>query len=102
MSEAIKTALVTGGSTGIGASICRDFLQRGYRVINLARRPLQLDEQSQQERLVNIAVDLTDREATKAVAAEIKANYQVTTFVHNAGVIKANLLEDVDLDELDY
>ena len=32
--------IVTGGSTGIGAAICSRLLERGYRVINLSRRPL--------------------------------------------------------------
>ncbi|MBT6586751.1 MAG: SDR family NAD(P)-dependent oxidoreductase, partial [Gammaproteobacteria bacterium] len=34
-----RTALVTGGSTGIGESICKHFLEAGYTVLNLARRP---------------------------------------------------------------
>ena len=33
-----RTALVTGGSTGIGESICKHFLNAGYTVLNLARR----------------------------------------------------------------
>lgn len=102
MSDSQKTALVTGGSTGIGASICMDFLKRGYRVINLARRPLKLEDSSFQAQLVNIEVDLTDRVQTQAVADRVKEEFHVTTFVHNAGVIKANLIEDVALDELDY
>lgn len=97
-----KVALVTGGSTGIGKSICEDFLNKGYEVVNLARRPLELDNSDHQARLHNISVDLTDRAATKAVAEQLKADFHITTFVHNAGVIKANLIEDVDLEELDY
>ncbi|MCV6620439.1 MAG: SDR family oxidoreductase [Cellvibrionaceae bacterium] len=97
-----ECVLVTGGSTGIGASICADFLEQGMQVINLARRPLELENPAWQERLHNIAVDLTDREATKAVAEQVAEQFNVTRFVHNAGVIKANLIEDVALDELDY
>ncbi|MCV6622595.1 MAG: SDR family NAD(P)-dependent oxidoreductase, partial [Cellvibrionaceae bacterium] len=96
-----ECVLVTGGSTGIGASICADFLEQGMQVINLARRPLELENPAWQERLHNIAVDLTDREATKAVAEQVAEQFNVTRFVHNAGVIKANLIEDVALDELD-
>lgn len=97
-----KTALVTGGSTGIGKSICEEFLNKGYQVVNLARRPLQLDDVEKQSRLHNVAVDLSDRQATKDVAEQLRKEFKITTFVHNAGVIKANLLEDVELDELDY
>lgn len=96
MNESI--AVVTGGSTGIGASICAHLLAGGYRVINLARRPAAIAD----PRLENICVDLADREATRTAAAEIAAREAVTTLVHNAGLIRPALLEDVDLADLDY
>lgn len=96
MSE--RTAVVTGGSTGIGESICRHFLDAGYTVLNLARR----DAAFESDKLHNFAVDLADREATRAVAAEIRDNFEVDTLVHNAGLIRAALIEDVNLDDLDY
>lgn len=34
-----NVAIVTGGSTGIGAEICRNLISQGYEVISLARRP---------------------------------------------------------------
>jgi 3-oxoacyl-[acyl-carrier protein] reductase len=91
-------AVVTGGSTGIGASICTHFLDAGYRVINLARRAAAFEHAA----LENICVDLADREATREAAAAIAARATVTTLVHNAGVIRPALLEDVDLADLDY
>jgi NAD(P)-dependent dehydrogenase (short-subunit alcohol dehydrogenase family) len=91
-------AVVTGGSTGIGQSICEHLLAQGYRVLNLSRRPAAFTH----GQLENIAVDLADREATRAAAAEIAARCEVTAFVHNAGLIRAALIEDVDLADLDY
>lgn len=92
------TAVVTGGSTGIGAEICRQLLDADYEVINLARRTAEFDHQ----RLHNIAVDLADRDATQAAAQQVAADHKVTIFIHNAGVIRAALLEEVELDDLDY
>jgi len=92
------TALVTGGSTGIGLEICRQFLERDFTVINLARRPAEI----QDPKLHNFSIDLGDREATRQLAADIAADFGVDTLVHNAGLIRAALIEQVDLDDLDY
>lgn len=96
MSERI--AVVTGGSTGIGQSICESLLAAGYRVINLARRPAAFTHAN----LENIAVDLADRAATREAAAAIAVRAGVCTLVHNAGLIRPALLEEVQLEDLDY
>lgn len=93
-----QTIVVTGGSTGIGAAICRQFLAEGHEVVNLARRPLE----EPHPRLHNIELDLSDRVATAAVAARVARDFQVSGLVHNAGLIRPNLLADVQLDDFDY
>jgi NAD(P)-dependent dehydrogenase (short-subunit alcohol dehydrogenase family) len=96
MSE--KTALVTGGSAGIGKSICQYLLADDYTVVNLSRR--ESDEKN--DRLIDFPVDLADMEATRQAVAEITGQHDITTLVHNAGVIRPDLLEDVKLDDLRY
>jgi NAD(P)-dependent dehydrogenase (short-subunit alcohol dehydrogenase family) len=96
MSE--RTALVTGGSTGIGQSICEHFLAAGYTVLNLSRREATVKS----PRLHDFPVDLADREATRAVAANVAAQFAVDTLVHNAGLIRPALIEEVTLEDLDY
>jgi NAD(P)-dependent dehydrogenase (short-subunit alcohol dehydrogenase family) len=91
------TALVTGTSTGIGLTICRHLLARGMTVLALSRRATPIDH----PRLISVAVDLTDREATRAVAADLARRHAITTLVHNAGVIRPALLADVKLEDLD-
>lgn len=89
-------AIVTGGSTGIGAELCRQMLERGYEVISLARRKPPLSHPRLQAR----EVDLFDNAATRQVTHEIAAQHPVTHFVHNAGLIRPALLPDVTQDDL--
>ncbi|WHZ10953.1 MAG: Oxidoreductase, short-chain dehydrogenase/reductase family [Burkholderiaceae bacterium] len=91
------TAVVTGGSAGIGKAICADLLRRGYQVVSLARRASDIAD----PKMHNILVDLTDRAATADAARDVARRFEVTTVVHNAGVIRAALLPDVKLADLD-
>jgi NAD(P)-dependent dehydrogenase (short-subunit alcohol dehydrogenase family) len=97
MSEHPRVAAVTGGSAGIGRAICEDLLARGYEVVSLARRPTDIDH----PKLHSIEVDLADRAATAQAAHELVQRFDVTTIVHNAGVIRPALLPEVKLDDLD-
>jgi NAD(P)-dependent dehydrogenase (short-subunit alcohol dehydrogenase family) len=97
MSDAPKTAVVTGGSAGIGKAICLDLLEQGYEVVSLARRKAEIDH----PKLHSIEVDLADRSATAEAAKELVSRFEVTTVVHNAGVIRAALLPEVQLSDLD-
>lgn len=90
--------IVTGGSAGIGAAICRRLLDEGARVISIARRPLEFAH----DRLSFVGVDLADRQATVEAASEIVRKEKVLRIVHNAGVIRPALIQDARLDDLDY
>ena len=92
------TAVVTGGSAGIGAAICRRLLEAGYETISLARRAPGFEH----PRLHGFEVDLADPEATREAAGEVANRFEVTSLVHNAGVIRAALLEEVALTDLQY
>jgi len=92
------TIVVTGGSTGIGRAICEHLLAEGYAVLNLSRRPADIDHAN----FSNVELDLSDRQATAKAGQKLAEQYKVTGLVHNAGLIRANLLEDVQLEDLDY
>jgi NAD(P)-dependent dehydrogenase (short-subunit alcohol dehydrogenase family) len=92
-----KLAVVTGGSAGIGKAICEDLLNQGYEVVSLARRRCEIGH----PRLHSLEVDLSDRAATAQAARELVRRFEVTTVVHNAGVIRPALLPDVKLEDLD-
>jgi NAD(P)-dependent dehydrogenase (short-subunit alcohol dehydrogenase family) len=98
MSDTTPVALVTGGSAGIGASICRHLLEDGYHVLNLSRRK----SESPSDRITDVEVDLSDMEATKRAITELAKQYEITNLVHNAGVIRPDLIEDVKLEDVEY
>jgi NAD(P)-dependent dehydrogenase (short-subunit alcohol dehydrogenase family) len=95
MSERL-VAVVTGGSAGIGADICKRMLDDGYEVISLARRAPDWSH----PHLTSVQVDLLDAAATEQAAAEIARQHPVSHFIHNAGVIWPKLLGEVELSEL--
>ena len=94
----MSTAIVTGGSAGIGRSIAQHLLENGYRVLNLSRRASDYSH----EHLIDVSIDLSDLDATRQVADELAGSHQITHVVHNAGVIRPALLADVDLLDVDY
>lgn len=90
----MTVAVVTGGSTGIGASICSHMLDAGYYVISLSRR------QPADSRCQHVEVDLLDAVATTQAAQDIARRHAITHVVHNAGAIRAALLPDVTGNDL--
>jgi NAD(P)-dependent dehydrogenase (short-subunit alcohol dehydrogenase family) len=90
----MTVAVVTGGSTGIGAAICTHMLDAGYHVVSVARR------EPADERCEHVKADLSDPIATAKAAQEIVARHAITHVVHNAGVIMPALLPDVTTADL--
>lgn len=90
----MTVAVVTGGSTGIGAAICTHMLDAGYHVVSLSRR------EPADPRCEHVEVDLLDPVATEQAAQDIVGRHGITHIVHNAGVIRAKLLADVAIDDM--
>ncbi|MFY9210627.1 MAG: SDR family oxidoreductase [Aestuariivita sp.] len=88
------TAVITGANKGIGADLAGCLLDRGYRVINISRTT------SDNPSIHNVLCDLLDASATAEAAAEIAAAHEVTHFIHNAGLIWPNLVEEVRPEDL--
>jgi NAD(P)-dependent dehydrogenase (short-subunit alcohol dehydrogenase family) len=90
----MSVAVVTGGSTGIGAAICARLLTAGYHVVSVARRP------PRDARCEHVEADLLDPAATREAAAAIAQRHAVSVVVHNAGAIRASALEQVRIEDV--
>ena len=88
----MKRALVTGGSGGIGAAICRRLAADGHHVIVHANRGLDKAQALVAEIAAAggsaeaIAFDVTDRAATAAALEAITEAGTVQILVNNAGI----------------
>lgn len=76
--------------------LCRQLLALDYTVISVARR---LPEW-QHPKLNGFQADLLDAAETRAVAAKIANKFDVTHFIHNAGMILPNLIKKAAVDDL--
>lgn len=89
-----RSAIVTGGSTGIGAAICSLLVDQGYEVVNLSRRPSALSG------IESISLDLADAVATREAVLELAKRKPASTIIHNAGAVRENVLENASLEDL--
>jgi 3-oxoacyl-[acyl-carrier protein] reductase len=90
------TVLVTGGSAGIGAVLCAALSAKGETVVSLDRQPPARSLPG----LTWVEVDLLDPAATEETARRVASEHAVTRFVHNAGIIRPNLLPAVASEDL--
>lgn len=103
-----KVLLVTGGSRGIGAAVCRLGARDGYDVaVNFAGRAdaaeqVAADVRSTGRRAMTFQADVADDVAVAAMFDQVTAELgPVTHFVSNAGVInKAGPLADLPVTEV--
>jgi 3-oxoacyl-[acyl-carrier protein] reductase len=91
-----NVAIVTGASGGIGRAIAEAMLEAGHYVVSLDRR---LPDWSN-PRLEPIQVDLFDAKATADAAKDVAARYVISHVIHNAGIIRPNLIEQVTVEDI--
>ena len=103
-----KTAIITGGSKGIGKAICVRLAKDGFNIAfsynsnpELAKETVKLCE-SAGVKVKSYKVDVADSTACKEWTEEVQSEFgSVDVLVNNAGITKDGLLmkmKDEDLD----
>jgi 3-oxoacyl-[acyl-carrier protein] reductase len=102
-----RTALVTGGSRGIGAAICRALAEAGAAIaINYRERTDEADRVAEAlrktgGRAITIAADVSQREAVERRVDRVRSEFgTVDILVNNAGIAITRGVDD--LSEADF
>lgn len=91
-----RTFLITGASKGIGRALAEQLAAAGHKVVGIARHA---DDPSFPGVLV--PVDLGDREQTANALKELTQKYAFDGLVNNVGLVRQQLLGEVELDDFD-
>jgi 3-oxoacyl-[acyl-carrier protein] reductase len=110
MSDSLKgrTALVTGGSRGIGAAVCRALAEAGAAVAINCREQIGQAEQLAGEigehggRAIVAAADVSQREAVAGMVERVTAGLgPIDILVNNAGIAITRGIDDLSEEDFD-
>ena len=103
----MKTALITGGSRGIGSAICKA-LSANHKVVigysNSKEEAKKLEESinSNGGNAMSIKIDVSDKNSINTAFEEIEENYGIVeVLVNNAGITRDNILPRMKDSEWD-
>ena len=93
----MKLAIISGASAGIGLATAERFLEAGYRVVNLSRRPCPLPG------IVDLRCDLSVPDFPDRLAPQLAPHLEAATetaLIHNASRLLGDTADDTPSDDL--
>jgi len=97
----MKTAIVTGGSRGIGAAVVTAFLGRGYNVVASSRNITRSRAFEASDKLALIEGSIADAATAEKIAGAAKSRFgSIDALVNNAGIFFTKHFTDYTIDDL--
>jgi NAD(P)-dependent dehydrogenase (short-subunit alcohol dehydrogenase family) len=100
-----KTAVITGGSTGIGFATAKRFIDEGAHVFVTGRRQAELEAAVKElgDNATGVQGDVSKPEdVDRLYAAVADSGRRVDVVFANAAILEAARIEDVTEEQLDY
>jgi NAD(P)-dependent dehydrogenase (short-subunit alcohol dehydrogenase family) len=92
----VKSALITGGSSGIGLAIARGLREDGFALTLAARKPERLEQAGRELEAHTVAADVTSEEdCVRLVADHAERHGGLDVLVNSAGVGVASTIGDL-------
>jgi NAD(P)-dependent dehydrogenase (short-subunit alcohol dehydrogenase family) len=101
MANARKTAIVTGGSQGIGAGLVKAFLDRGYSVVANSRNITKLGTFEASDKLALVDGSIAEAATAAQIAEVARSKFgSIDALVNNAGIFFSKPFTDYTVDDL--
>lgn len=104
-----KTAVITGGTCGIGLATAKELASRGCNVIITGRNekalkeiPLELAKQYPEQKFEGYKLDLSDLSSIPKVVEKITKKYStIDLLINNAGIAASGKFEELSLEDME-
>jgi NAD(P)-dependent dehydrogenase (short-subunit alcohol dehydrogenase family) len=96
-----KTCIVTGGSSGIGLSIVKLFIEQGYQVFNLDIQPSNFAKLRLTEVSHDITCDISNVDQVNEIISNIAKTNTIDVLVANAGIHFSGNIENTTEGDFD-
>ena len=101
MANTQKTAIVTGGSQGIGAALVKAFLDRGYNVVANSRNITKSGAFEASDKLALVDGSIAEAETAAKIGEVAKSRFgSIDALVNNAGIYFSKNFTDYTVEDL--